>query len=320
MGNYLEQFKMFLIGQALEKYCGSYDPHNECLHFYDVKVRNSKDDIYDGYKKVISFNNKSGDKFKLQCQGALGDFSCDLFKLGTDTYDDAHVYVKTENRQGIPEMSHRNSQFTLFSKYDPYCHIFRNDLTWRYPAEGRDAFVAQCVADGENIKFPAYGVTSGTAKNPILKTSGQQDCIVIVIHDKKRRLTLLAHLLTSSNEPYHPHLPADIPCLSKEADMDMRSTCSARFHESEKYMAFFKNEYFKDTPPQDLEVTVITTQYTPASVTEKALKAIEKDFGSPKIEHKDCGDISLGGDMRISFGTRVDSRTGEIKTFLEWGY
>jgi hypothetical protein len=286
MSNYLEQFKMFLIGQALEKYCGSYDTHNECMHFYDAKVRN----------EIVSFNNKSGDKFELQCQGALENYSCDLFKLGTDTYEDAHVYIETKGVQPVREMPHRNSEFTLFIKYDPYCHRFRNDLTWRCSVEGRDAFIAQCAENGKNIEFPAYGVTSGSAKDPILKTSGQQDCIVVVIHDKKKRLTLLAHLLTSSGE------------------------LSDRFHESERYMAFFKSEYFKDTPPQDMEVTVITTQHTPASVTEKTLKAIEKDFGSPKTEHEDYGDIDFGGDMRRSLGTRVDSRTGEIKTFLEWGY
>jgi hypothetical protein len=77
MTNYLEQSKMFLIGQALEKYCASSDPHDECLHYHGVSVQKSADE---DYQQAINFSTNTGNSFDLRCKEALGKFSCDLFK------------------------------------------------------------------------------------------------------------------------------------------------------------------------------------------------------------------------------------------------
>jgi len=68
--NNLEQKKMFLIGDALQKYCDSSDPHNRCLRFNNVSLQG----------QTIAFDNSQGNSFELRCNEFQGKYSCDLFK------------------------------------------------------------------------------------------------------------------------------------------------------------------------------------------------------------------------------------------------
>lgn len=77
MNNVLEQQKMFLIGQALEKYCAPSDPHDECLRYSNVSVQKGGDG---GGQQEISFKMNEGIKFNLLCKESQNKISCDLFK------------------------------------------------------------------------------------------------------------------------------------------------------------------------------------------------------------------------------------------------
>lgn len=127
----------------------------------------------------------------------------------------------------------------------------------------------RCYNDSSCIGFPGYSLTTGYSELSILATRYIRDCTGIVIYHPQTKRGLMAHLLddeeeTSSKESYDYGIDRTI--ISKR-----------------DYIHFFKEEYFLDTPNNELEVHIAFGKDTSNYSIELVNKAVKEYFSEAKI-------------------------------------
>jgi hypothetical protein len=151
----------------------------------------------------------------------------------------------------------------------------------------------QCSPDPSCIFFPEYGVTTGDSENPILATGWIIDCISLVIDHRLTKKSLMAHI---NNKDNHKNL-------------SMPDTDENRGYSKEEYIGFFKENYFSNLNPEELDIYIRHGLNTDEKEVLKLEAYIKEYFpGANLTTKKITGKTCHVGEIIF------DSRTGKVTT------
>lgn len=180
---------------------------------------------------------------------------------------------------------------------------------------------AQHSESPAEISYPAFGVTNATHAEATLKTLGLNTCIGLIIYDPNTTQALMAHFLTDdyndeddkallaqdfncgkSNETL-PHLPSGNRLFS-DYEERISARCSERALPFEWYLHTFAQEYFAESNPANLQISLVESWATRSRAKTALIGELGKFFPKANVR-----EVHASAE-RINF--QFNSQTAEL--------